>query len=58
MNLTPIIILLSKRRTITQTSNLSFYFCTREKFGFERFEEELLKITGVELFDKNTFDIA
>ena len=53
--MTPIIILLSKRRTITQTSNLSFYFCTREKFGFE---EELLKITGVVLFDKNTFDIA
>ena len=53
--MTPIIILLLKR-TITQTSNLSlFYFCTREKFGFE---EELLKITGVELFDKNTFDIA
>lgn len=53
--MTPIIILLLKR-TITQTSNLSlFYFGTREKFGFE---EELLKITGVELFDKNTFDIA
>ena len=56
VNLTPIIILLSKRRTITQTSNLSFYFCTREKFGFEE-DDNRNSRTLVELFEhKNTFD--
>ena len=56
VNLTPIIILLSKRRTITQTSNLSFYFCTREKFGFEE-DDNRNSGTLVELFEhKNTFD--